>query len=65
MIDEFDFPPRVQEALDLVKRETARVEREARQAECSHGDTISVRAFSDPIDVRLCDTCGITIRDAA
>jgi hypothetical protein len=65
MIDEFAYPPRVQEALDLVERETKRLKREARQAACSHEHTVDVRTLSGIGDMDICAACGLNLRESS
>jgi hypothetical protein len=68
MIDEFQYPPRVQEALDFLESETAAYERKERQAErsrrqaaCPHEniDSVSAATMEDFTAVlSWCTDCG-------
>jgi hypothetical protein len=67
-VDEFAYPPRVQEALEFIESETAAYERKERQAErarrqaaCPHEniDVISTATFADfASTISWCTDCG-------
>lgn len=59
------YPPRVQEALDLVERETAAYEQRERQAACAHEKIHAAeeRTMGDPVATVMswCGACGMKV----